>query len=156
MKITNVNSSELDQELIDALNEKEQECLKILNMTNEDNPKALVKKIREYVDKLLSENHSEENLREYALTLGSMWGKMVVKQYNWEWKYLDFGDEIEGIYIVSPKQYYVCSPLLLLTDILLGNNQGFDGQNDNTTMLLFNMLDGIENKVPKKNYMFLS
>jgi len=81
---------------------------------------------------------------------------MVIKEYGWQWQYLDFGQGGAGIYIVSPKTYYCCPPLYFLTKILLGNNAGLDGKNDNTVMLLFNMLDGIENQKPSSNYQTIS
>ncbi|WP_036154010.1 hypothetical protein [Maribacter forsetii] len=148
--------TELEKDLVDAINEKEQECNELFVTTKPETPKEKVQWIREYVDKLLLKEHSEEDLREYALKLGALWGKMVVEEYNWKWKYIDFGNDVEGIYIVSPKNYYCCPPLFFLTKILLNENEGFDGSNDNTVMLLFNMMNGIENKKPKKNYQILT
>lgn len=62
-----INVTPLEQDLIDALKEKEQEGIQLLQVNEEENPKQTVKNIRGYVDKLLEENHSEEELREYAL-----------------------------------------------------------------------------------------
>ena len=151
-----ITATLLPDDLVEALKEKEQESFALLNVSEQDNPKDVVKNIREYVDKLLSENHSEAELKEYALQLGTLWGLMVIKEYGWLWQYLDFGQEGAGIYIVSPKTYYCCPPLYFLTKILLGNNAGLDGKNDNTVMLLFNMLNGIENKKPSSNYQTVS
>jgi hypothetical protein len=39
---------------------------------------------------------------------------------------------------------------------LTGNNIGFDGENDNTVLLLFNMLDGIEKQKSSEKYQVLS
>ena len=152
----NITVTELENELVEALKEKETEAYALLNVSAKDNPEDIVKTIRKYVDKVLSENHSEEDLREYALRLGSLWGEMVVRHYKWAWKYLDFGEDGGGIYIVSPNAYYCCPPLYFLTKILLGNNSGLDGRNDNTVMLLFNMIEGIENNKPNTNYQVIS
>jgi hypothetical protein len=148
--------NELDNELIDALNEKEQEGIKLLNIKENETPKQTVKKIMEMVDDILSKTFSKDELQEYALQLGTIWGKMVEKEYGWSWKDLDFGDEVQGIYLVSPKSYYCCPPLYFLTKILNGNNKGFDGENDNTVLLLFNMMDGIEKQRPSKNYQVIT
>ena len=148
--------SELSQELVDALQEKEQEAIQLLGIAENEAPKEVVNKIRKFVDELLSKNESEEELREYALQLGSLWGSMVVKGYNWKWSYLDFGDDVKGIYLVSPNALYSCPPLYFLTKILLGNNAGLDGNNDNTVMLLYNMMDGIEVQKPPHNYQVIS
>ncbi|MEP2277895.1 hypothetical protein [Maribacter sp.] len=148
--------TELQKDLVDAINEKEQECIELIQESKTKTPKEKVQWIREYVDKLLLKKYSDEDLREYALKLGALWGKMVVEEYNWKWKYINFGNDVEGIYIVSPKNYYCCPPLYFLTKILLKENGGFDGNNDNTVMLLFNMMNGIENKKPKQNYQIIT
>lgn len=81
---------------------------------------------------------------------------MVIKEYGWTWKYLDFGDDSHGIYLVSPREYYCCPPLYFLTKILLSQNIGLDERNDNTVMLLFNMLEGIENQKPQSKFQVIS
>ncbi|MEW7280371.1 hypothetical protein ABW636_17405 [Aquimarina sp. 2201CG1-2-11] len=156
MKEQKIKVTELEIDLIEAIDAKEKECLELLAISENETPKEVVKIMRKYVDKLLSKSHTEENLREFAIKLGALWGKMVVKQYDWKWKYIDFGNDIEGIYLVSPKKFYCCPPLYFLTKILLKENRGFDGNNDNTIMLLFNMIDGIEIKKPKSNYQIIS
>jgi hypothetical protein len=148
--------NELDNELIEALNEKEQEGIKLLNIEENETPKQTVKKIMEMVDDILSKSFSKDELQEYAFQLGTIWGKMVEKEYGWSWKDLDFGGEVQGIYLVSPKSYYCCPPLYFLTKILNGNNKGFDGENDNTVLLSFNMMDGIEKQKPSKNYQVIT
>ena len=70
----NITVTELENELVEALKEKETEAYALLNVSAKDNPEDIVKTIRKYVDKVLSENHSEEDLREYALQLGPLWG----------------------------------------------------------------------------------
>jgi len=146
----------LEKSLVDALNEKEQEGMTFLKIENTDAPKEVVSKIRKAVDELLTKNHSKEALNEYALQLGTVWGFMVVKEYNWSWKHIGFGGDGAGIYLVSPQNFYCCPPLYFMNKILLGNNKGLDGKNDNTVLLLFNMLNGIENKTPPKNYQVIS
>ena len=148
--------TDLTEDLFVVVKEKQQEGVCILQIMDNETPKQTVKKIREYVDSLLSKKHSEDELEEYALQLGAVWGDMVNREYGWQWKYIDFGNEEKGVCIVSPKTYYCCSPFSFLTKILLGENEGLDGKNDNTVMLLFNMIDGIENKKPLHNYQIIS
>ncbi len=156
MEKQNVKVTELEKDLVNALKAEQEKCIKLLKISENDTPQEIVKKIRVYVDNLLSENHTEENLREYAITLGSMWGEMIVNKYGWKWKYLDFGEDIKGIYIVSQNNFYCTPPLFVLTNILLGDNYGLDGNNDNTVLLTFNMLDDIEGKKPSKNYQVIT
>jgi len=149
------NVEYLDKELIDAIKEKQQEDMAFLKIENGTQPKKVVDKIRNAVDDLLSENHSKEILQEYALQLGVVWGCMVAERYGWSWQYLDFGENNKGIFLVSPQSFYCCPPLYFMDKVLLGNNKGLDGANDNTVLLLFNMIDGIENQKPPQKYQII-
>ena len=146
----------LDQELVDALNEKEAEARQLLDISDDKKPAKVVSKIRKFVDQLLSEDRSEEEMHEYALQFGALWGAMLCEEYDWQWKYLDFGDDVKGIYLVSPKKYYCCPPLYFMNKILGRNNPGLDGENDNTIMLLFNMIKDIEKQKPAEKYQIIS
>jgi hypothetical protein len=50
----------------------------------------------------------------------------------------------------------ICNPLYFLYKILSGNNAGLDGANDNTVLLLFNMLEGIESQKLAQKYQVIS
>ncbi len=151
IKVTN-----LEQDIVSALKEEQENCIQLLNISENNSPKEIVDKIRLYVDDLLEQNHTEEQLTTYAITLGSMWGEMVVKEYGWQWKTLDFGDGNESYYVVSKNNFYCTPPLYFINKILMGENAGFDGNNDNTVLLLFNMLDNIEETAPSKNYQVIT
>ena len=81
---------------------------------------------------------------------------MVEKEYNWTWKNIDFGDGNVQFYLMSPNEYYCCNPLYFLNKIIQGQNTGLDRENDNTVLLLFNMLDGIEKQIPTDKYQVVS
>jgi hypothetical protein len=147
--------TELNEDLRAALDEKEDEAGELLGAIS-GTPKEVVESIMKKVDEILSEDYSEDELRKFALQLGAVWGKMVEKEYGWSWKHLNFGGKVQGIYLVSPKEYYSIPPLYFLDKILAGNNPGLDGNNDNTVLLLFNMLDGVENKEPGEKYQVLT
>ena len=152
---TNVKATDLDEETADAILEMIQESSNLLKHAGET-PKNIVRMMRERVDKLLKEEHSDDELKEYAIQLGSLWGSAVVSAYAWSWKDLDFGDGTGGIFVVSPNAYYCCAPLDFVYKILMKNNIGLDGNNDNTVELLFNMMDGIEKQRPKDPYQVIS
>lgn len=157
MKDANVKATELTSELIDALDEAKQNAFQFLKLTGEETPPEVVKMIYEAVNRLLEEQHSSEDLQEYAIQLGTLWGFMVEKEYGWQWRQLDFlDDDVQGIYLVSPRLYYCCPPLYFLNKIIQGNNAGLDDQNDNTVMLLFNMLKDVEKRLPDHTYQFIS
>jgi hypothetical protein len=146
----------LDKETIDALNDEGQKGVKLLNIMENESPKQIVGKIRSFVDDILTKNYEDEELREFSFQLGTTWGKMVEKEYNWNWKNIDFGDGSANIFLLSPKEYFCCNLLYFLYKILSGNNAGLGGENDNTVLLLFNMLEGIEKQKPAHKYQVLS
>ena len=137
---------ELSKELMDALQVKIKEGYALIDGSEKDTPTETVTKIKEYVDTVLSEEHTEDQLKEYGLQLGALWAEMVIKQYFWKWKYLDFGDEAEGLYIVSPRDLFCTPPMFFLTKIITNANIGHDGKNDNTVLLLFKMIEDVESR----------
>lgn len=151
-----VTATPLTDNFIEALNEKEQAAISLLSIGEAHSPKDVVQKITDCVEQLLSEEQTPEALREYALQLGALWGSMVAREYGWQWQYLDFDGEVQGIYLVSPQSLYCCPPLYFLNKILSGANAGLDGENDNTVMLLFNMMDNIEQQIPPKKYQMIA
>ncbi len=153
---TDVTASPLTDDFASAINDKSEEAKALLSLSGNEIPEEIVSKIREEVDRLLSQELEPDTLREYAIQLGCLWGMMVERHYGWQWQYLVFGDDVEGIYLVSPGALYCCPPLYFLDRILSGSNPGLDGKNDNTVMLLFNLLDGIENQVPPQPYQMLA
>jgi hypothetical protein len=102
--------SELDEETVEALNDKERERMKLLNIT-EESPQHIVKKIRFFVDDILEKDYNDEQLQEFSLQLGTIWGKMVEKEYNWTWNNIDFGDGDAKVFLLSPKEFFCCNPL---------------------------------------------
>jgi len=151
-----VTVSPLTDEISKALQEKEQEAKVLLKLSGDEAPELVVENIKNFVKTLLLQGHSQEDLKEYALQFGALWGKMVIKEYSWTWKHLDFGDGIQGIYVVSPNSFYCCPPLFFLNKILMGQNKGLDGNNDNTVLLLFNMMNNIEKQEPPRKFQTIS
>ena len=152
----NVIVTELDNGTIEALNEEEQKGVNLLSISEKDTPKQIVEKIMGFVDDILSANKKKDELEELAITFGATWGKMVEKEYNWAWKNIDFGDGNAQLFLLSPREYYCCNPIFFMNKILQRKNIGLDGNNDNTVLLLFNMIDGIEKQKPSKKYQVIS
>lgn len=153
---TDVTASPLNDDFAGAIHNKTEEAKTHLCLSGDETPEEVVSKIHEEVDRLLLEDTDPAALREYAIQLGCLWGMMVERQYGWQWQYLVFGEDVKGIYLVSPGALYCCPPLYFLDRILSGSNPGLDGKNDNTVMLLFNMLDDIENHAPPQPYQMLA
>lgn len=151
MKNTFKRVEDVPQDLVEAILEETAAAREFMGVKESDSPKEIVTKIRKYVD----EHFGSEMLEEQAIQLGCLWAEAVIKQYGWSWKYLGEGEEM-GVYIVSPNEYYSCPPLRFVVDIVNGENIGLDGKNDNTILLLFNMLDGVEHNIPQRKYTVLT
>ena len=64
--------------------------------------------------------------------------------------------QTSAVSIVSPKENYSIQPMNYMQKILTNKNIGLDGNNDNTILLLFNMLNNIDDNPKDKKYMPLS
>lgn len=111
-------------------------------------PLEKVKAIYEFVEQCIGLDLSDKII----ITLGCFWADAVIEQYGWSWKYLGDTEDDMLIYIVSPKGYYSCNPISFIEKIIKGKNIGPNGSNDNTILLLFNMLENIEDTIPERKY----
>ena len=72
-----------------------------------------------------------------AVNLGCLWGQTVCDELGWEWCCLMLGDGRETYVIVTPNRSHIVSPM----DFVLEQLQKRLPE-ENTSMLLFNMLKG--------------
>jgi len=93
-----------------------------------------------------------ENKDDLIFTAGVLFGEALREEYNWQWA--EIGNEKENpvISLLSPKEYYSNMPFEYIKKIIEGRNPGFAGENDNTVLLLFNMLKTIEETIPEGYY----
>lgn len=137
--------------VMEAINEETAKANQMLGITDTESPKIIVQKMYDYVDKFLKVQHPAKEKNETAITLGAAWGSAIVREYGWKWMELGENDEECSYYVVSPKDYYCCPPIYFLNKIIQEKNKGVDGNNDNTVMLLFNMLSGMDKASVKYN-----
>lgn len=97
-----------------------------------------------------------EDAASAAVSLGVLFGQALCIGYGWSWE--EFGESREkATYgVVSPARNYCNAPLPYLLRILQGKNTGADGKNDNTVLLLYNMLENIDQKPEEKMYVPLA
>ena len=81
-----------------------------------------------------------------AVGLGCLYGDAVCKEHGWKWMAFGPDDESAAFGVVSPEGNYCLAPMSFILKIMNGENIGPDGQNDNTVLLLFNMIDGIDER----------
>ncbi len=92
----------------------------------------------------------DEDILPISIQLGAMFGEALCKGYGWEWIEVGSGPDDVLYAVASPRHLYCVFPIHFIKKILQGENMGPDGENDNTIMLLYNMLDGIEGTIPDK------
>ncbi len=118
----------------------------------EDAPEA-VQALTDEVQHLLDSKAvamSDEGILHLSIRLGSMFGEALCKGYGWEWVEVGSSPDDHLYAVASPEYLYCVFPIQFIRKILVGENLGPDGENDNTIMLLYNMLDGIERNIPDK------
>lgn len=146
---------ELDEEVFQEIRRMAGEAVRIFHITDLDDGRKIAAQVRKIVDDILASGELPKqyaNVVDLAVGLGTVFGNALCIGYGWEWK--GFGDSKESaVYgVVSPKRYFSHAPLLYLHRILTGNNMGLDGKNDNTILLLYNMLEDIDSKPEDKMY----
>ncbi|QQO08779.1 hypothetical protein [Breznakiella homolactica] len=145
--------SEMPGDLAEEIRSEYREALSLLGAAGTDTPAEIVEKIyRRAGDYLEQGSGDPDEAQELGITLGCAWAESVIRAYGWRWMHLGETSDEAGVYIVSPNDYYCCPPLYFLTNILSGGNTGLDGRNDNTVLLLFNMLENIEAQRPEEKY----
>ena len=147
----------IPQELMDEIQEELEKAWELASISVIDTPAQAVRKIHDYVELYLQEDEQDRNkILDTAITLACAWADAVIKEHGWHWMYL--GDTLENadVYLVSPKENYCCPPLYFVNKIMQGKNIGLDGYNDNTIILLFNMLKDLDDKTPEQQYTVVS
>lgn len=139
---------ELDAETMDEIRRSCAEAREAFEIDADASGERLAAQINDMVDVILSQGVSPDapGLSGASVGLGCLYGEAICKGYGWSWK--RFGPDAENTYIgvVSPEQNYCVIPMPYIWKILKGENIGPGGENDNTVLLLFNMLDGIDGR----------
>lgn len=146
--------SEIEEKIIE-FSRTEQSCL---GVNLEKDTIGAVQALNDEVQRLLDEKDSlnEENIPPLSIQFGSLFGEALCKGYGWEWVEVGSGPDDSLYAVVSPMHLYCVFPLQFIKRVLDRENTGPDGMNDNTVMLLYNMLDGIERNIPDKRLTPLS
>lgn len=150
---------EMDDEIFQEIRRVAGAAVKIFNITDLNDGKAIATQVRKIVDDILeSGKYPEEydDIADVAVGLGCVFGNALCIGYGWEWKELGENEEKVTHSVVSPKGYFSNFPMVYLYRILTGNNIGLDGKNDNTVLLLYNMLENIDEKPEDKMYVPLA
>lgn len=146
---------EMSEEVFNEIRREAGYAVRVFNITDLDNGRSLATQIRKIVDNILETGkfpEEYESIVDVAVALGTVFGNALCVGYDWEWKELGENEEDVVHAVVSPKGYYSNAPMVYLYRILTGNNIGLDGKNDNTVLLLYNMLENIDDRPEDKMY----
>lgn len=143
----------VEMSAIEEIRSNSEEVQRLLGVSLEDDAPSCVNAIEEKVQELLDGSKGvleEKELICESIKLGSLFGEALCKAYGWCWKKVGQDEEGSAYAVCSPQDLYCVFPFQVIQLILEGGNIGPDGTNDNTAMLLFNMLESIERSVPEK------
>lgn len=137
--------SEMERELEKTIKQAE----KIFHIKKNTDGKAMAWQIYEIVDRILETctfPKEYNDIEDVAVGLGTLYGHALCLEYGWKWKLLGESKEDACINVVSEDRQYSLMPLAFIYKILSEENINIDGNNDNTVLLLFNMIGEIKNK----------
>lgn len=150
---------ELDFDVKQEIEQTGKTAIEIFKISNPENGRTIAKEVYNIVENILSTDtfpDEYEDIDDVAVALGVLFGQALCIGYGWSWQ--EFGDsKEEAAYgVVSPQQNFCNAPINFLFRILSGDNIGVDGENDNTVLLLYNMLEDIDKRPESTKYFPLS
>lgn len=113
----------------------------ILEYEQNESPENIVKMIGVFIDcAYRDENLPQDSKQELAFSMGSLWAEQVMKKYHWDWRHIDSEtSNYHGFFLISEDESYCCPVFQFFVKIIMGNNL-YEGENDNTIELIFNMI----------------
>ena len=138
-----------DNELLNELNENADYGKRIINAVS-DSDISIITMIYEMLNdhKMIRRRAKDyhDDITGIAIGLSVLWGNIVCSKYQWNWREIFFNNDENQIItcIVSPQERYYIDPIRLFNDIC-------HKKAENDTLLLFNLLDGVENKYPESD-----
>lgn len=127
---------------------------KHLKLDSKTSPKKTQAALLDAIDTfLLGKKKAGKNaVLDLAVNLGCLWGQTVCDELGWKWCCLMLGDDQETYVIVTPNRSHMVSPMNFMHTQLQKRPP-----EENTSMLLFNMLKGKKFGASKaKSYMHIS
>lgn len=141
--------ADIDEVMKNEIEKTVKRAIKIFHIKNTADGKSIVQQIYEIVSEIL-ETHSFpkecNDIEDVAVELGTLYGYALCLEYGWKWMFLGKNEEDACIHVVSNDRQYSHMPLIFIHRILSGNNINIDGTNNNTILLLFNMIENIKEK----------
>ena len=94
-----IAESKVEQHLLDQFTAVANDGLQLLKSDAGKSPKDLIASINEYLSKPAKKKWFKkvDNWTDKALPLGTLWGEIFVKEFDWEWVKLTFEDQSQAI-----------------------------------------------------------
>lgn len=146
---------EIGSDVMGEIDRTVQRAAVILGIADLSDGRKLAAAINGAVDRILESGELPagfEDMEDAAVCLGVLFGHALCVGQQWKWKALGESAQHASFSVVSPKDNFSNAPMPYLLRILSGNNLNVDGSNDNTVLLLYNMLEGIDRKPEKQKY----
>ena len=139
---------ELSQDVVDEIQEASARAAQLVKAAPDASGRQVVEGICFLVDAVLSpcDENDESWIPNAAMGLGCLYGDVICREYGWKWMAFGPDEQSAAFGVVSPEGNYCLAPMSFILKIMNGENIGPDGQNDNTALLLFNMIDGIDER----------
>lgn len=150
---------EISKDVMEEIHSAVENTASIWKISNLSDGKEIATRLNEIVDSILDKNQIPKvysNIEDVAVGLGVLFGHSLCIGYNWKWKALGDNSETASYFVVSPEDNFCNAPMPYLLKILTRQNLNFDGTNDNTVLLLYNMLKNIDQKPEKEKYVPLA
>jgi hypothetical protein len=117
-----------------------------LGINNINDFPNVLNKIKELVDQIREKD--EEDVNSIAYELGSLYGTVIQKKYNWKWIYLE-KEDLQVYCICSTNDKFCCPVHNYLYSLLTT-------QKRNNVKLLFNMIEDIHKEKVTDKYTFIN
>lgn len=148
---------ELEEDVKKEINDTLQEAMEVFQLKNITDGKMLASKINDIVDDILITHEYPkhyDDLDDVAVALGCLYGHALELGYGWTWKAVGKNKEDAMYSVVSPNENWFNPSLKFMYTILHGKNYSLVG-NDNTCLLLYNMLEKKSKTTPAKKLTML-
>lgn len=132
-----------------------QKGVQVFGISAPEDGAKMAEQIMNIVDEILETGElpeAYEDITDVAVALGVMFGQALCCGHGWKWKVFGDSPEQASFGVVSPEDNFCNTPMPYLLRILTGQNINSYGENDNTVLLLYNMLENIDKRPKKERY----
>ena len=155
--------NELSKDKMQELIENEEFAYKAFGIPKTKDGERLARSISGVIDRFLEVgeypmDYYGNNIAKLTTDIACLYGQAIILKYGWKW--MAVGNQINQddvfICVVSPDDKWINICDEYIKDIISRNNIGLGGENDNTVLLLFNMIGKVSNTSPEKKLTLLS